>query len=144
MAKKQKVFHVLCTTSGSDGDPQYAVIQLTVSMIKWLLSRLLLVKVLKTDDPQCYALTYFNYNANYYDKNPSPSRDDEDIQSGDFVILARAPRATPIRTMADTVVITEDTVHWCAAHKHSGGEFETDTITAEQLAEYQEQLERVS
>ena len=144
MAKREKVFYVLCTTSGNDGDPQYAVIQLTVSTVKWLLAQMLIVKVLKAADPQCYALTYFNYNADYYDKNPSPERDDEDLQSGDFVILARAPRTQTTRTMADTVVITESTVHWCAAHKHDGGEFETDTITAEQLAEYQEQLERVS
>ena len=144
MAKKEKVFHVLCTTSGSDGDPQYAVIQLTVATINWLLSQLLMVALLKAADPQCYSLTYFNYNADYYDKNPSRAPEDEEIESGDFVILSRAPRAKPIRTMADTVVITEGSVHWCAAHKHSGGEFETDTITKEQLLTYREQLERVS
>ena len=139
---KPKVYYVLCTTSGEEGDPQYAVITLTIALIRWILTRMELATVLKAADGQFYGLTYFECSADYFDRNPSNADEDQDTQSGDFVTLLRAPRgAQAISTAADTIVITNDTVCWHASHKHSGGEFETDTLHIDVLREYLRQLE---
>lgn len=136
--EKPTSVRLLCMTSADHGLPQYATVELSAGTIRWLLTKMLMAKVLKASDDLFFSLTYFRRDADYYYSAFRCA----DLQSGDFIPLTTEHGFVGLaETAAETVQITDNTVCWQASLKHTGSEFETATMTEEQLKDYLRELD---
>lgn len=130
------------------GDYNYAVITLNAADIQWLLERIAQAKELTLVDAECYALVYFNYSADYYEKLWIPDEDGNqcNIEYGELYVLPAGFtfELEQLPIAAATVIVQDTGVLWAAQPKHDSGHFETETLSEEFLREQLATLEGVS
>jgi hypothetical protein len=127
-------FVCACTGNEPVGDYSFAVITIPDSYHDWLLARMAVSKKLKAEEPEMYAVEYFDHQVEYY-RCLDPLAPEEEPEAGDFVRVFDnfEPEISPLRTTAATVCVTDDSIVWKGHPKHGGGEFETATMTEEFL-----------
>lgn len=143
----------ICETSGDEGQPQYAIITLTIDYVAKLLARHRWFTQLKKTDLDLELIEYGDDHVAFYDREPddigghvsldlhSYDLDLETVTLIDKSFIPLAPnyivKPDPkVRLAYTRVVINDAHVYWTAALKGCGGEFETRTIPYKDLTEW--------
>lgn len=139
----------ICETSGDEGQPQYAIITLTIDYVTKLLARYRWFTQFQKTDTDLELMEYGDDHVEFYDQEPDiGGHASLDLHSYDldtdtmtlidksFIPLAPNYVVKPdpeVRLAYTRVVINAAHVYWIAALKNAGGEFETRTISHKDL-----------
>lgn len=139
---------LICETSDPT-DTEYAVLKLTLPIMRSLLDRGYLLRGLQTNDASLIRLIFTGVEVEWYREIPEDWVDK--IESGDWSILSEDEADVDIaldpcelvRVSCEHTLITESGVGWEAYHKHGHlpTPFETASLTWDTLGRLMDMLE---
>jgi hypothetical protein len=114
---------IACNTSGEEGSPHFALIELTPEIAAELLKYRSVVEQARKFSDRLHCVEYFESRVTWGDTN---------LDIGDAWV--RVPSENAVhggdehRVCAETIKITSTGVLWSASPKHSNGYFETEEL----------------